>query len=170
MLSDRWQSLVARLFPSSRKHKPTRQSKKQPSRAPRPALERLEDRVNPSPNLQAGGSVHLPFTAAEVEGSAGATVVSTNPQVNPTLLDFTDPTATTADYRVTITWGDGSSDTFLSTNAAAPALVTRTGGEFPGFHVVPTATTANAHVYVEAASGNLFTVQVTDVGSGASTG
>src|SRR5262249_12293448 len=35
---------------------------------------------------------------------------------------------------------------------------------------VPTATTANAHVYEEAASGNIFTVQVTDVGSGATTG
>jgi PKD repeat protein len=137
----------------------------------RPCIEGLENRVTPSSGLQPGGVVHLPFTAGVVEGTAGATVQSGNPLVNPTLLDFTDTgaTATTGDYSVTITWGDGTSDTFLSTSAAAPALVTRTGTT-TSFHVVPRGDTIGAHIYEEAANGNLFTVRVTDVASAATTG
>ncbi len=145
-------------------------SRRKPER--RLNLELLEERVNPSPNIMAGGVIHLPFTAIETEGSAGATVWTGNAAVNPTLLDFTDSTGTTSDYSVTVNWGDGSApQTFLSTNLNAPFLVTTSGGSgMDNFHVVPTSTLANAHIYDEAPAGNQFTITVTDVGSGNSTG
>ncbi len=157
----------------SRRGRPSRRPvvSRRPRRAPL-RFEQLEDRTTPSANLQAGGVIHLPFTALETEGSAGATVVSTNGAVNPTLLDFTDPTGTVNDYNITVNWGDGSApQTFLSTNAAAPWVVTSTGGAGPdNFHVVPTSIVGNAHVYDEAPAGNQIIITVTDVGSGASTG
>src|SRR5262249_17633887 len=135
--------------------------------APKLRAEALESRVNPSSQLQSGGVVHLPFTATEVEGTTGnnsAQVFTGNAQTNPTLLDFTDTgaAATVNDYTVTVTWGDGSASTFAAPYTNAPFAVTRTGLT-SSFHVVPTSVQANAHVYEEAASGNIFTVQVTDV-------
>src|SRR5437763_1299020 len=81
-------------------------------------VEALEIRTVPSAALLPGGTAHLPFTTSETEGTPGATVVSTNADASPTLLDFTDLLGTTADYQVTITWGDGTpASTFLSTDS-----------------------------------------------------
>jgi uncharacterized repeat protein (TIGR01451 family) len=161
----------------SRKSRPLtngRRSKKRPTRY-RLQLEGLEDRLTPSGGLMAGGIVHLPFNADEVEGTTGnnsAQVYAGNAQTNATLLDFTDTgaAATVNDYTVTVTWGDGSSSTASGANGYlnAPFTVTRTGVT-SSFHVVPTATQANAHVYEEAID-SVFTVQVNDNSSAASTG
>jgi hypothetical protein len=122
----------------------------------------------PSANLQPGGVVHLPFTKSEVEGSTGATVVTTNPDVSPSLFDFTDSAGSVTDYRVTVTWGDGSVSTG-SANAAAPFLVMPNG---PGaFQIVPTSALADAHIYEDTRDiGTVFAVQVTDIGTSATTG
>src|SRR5205085_2322490 len=113
------------------------------------------------------GQENLPFTTTETEGTTGATVVTTNPDVNSTLLDFTDilgPTA--AGFSVTITWGDGTpASTFLSTDPNAPVQVVADGTTAFLYHVVLTPEPSDpAHVYDEAPSGNQFTIQVTDVG------
>jgi hypothetical protein len=124
------------------------------------ALESLEDRLTPSSNLQSGGTVTLPFASTVNESTAVAG--------GRTLLQFNDSSGTTADYNVTITWGDGASDTFDSATSGHPAVVSGQGGVFT---VVSTAVAANAHVYQEEVpAGTNFTIQVKDKGSSASTG
>src|SRR5229473_7172047 len=157
-----WISKFLGTTPGSRARKARRGNAKRgilsPSRA-RLRLEMLESRITPSTNLQSGGVVHLPFTTAEVEGTTGnnsAQVFTGNTQVNATLLDFTDTTGSLTDYSVTVTWGDGSADTIVGNAAGGPFTVTGAAGPGPfNFHIVATSTAANAHVYEEAANGNV---------------
>jgi glycosidase len=75
-----------------------------------------------------------------------------------TVATFTDDnlSASAADYRVTVTWGDGQSDTLTAANGGIVD-----GGTVNG---VRTLTVRAAHTYAEDAAGLPFTVAVRDFG------
>src|SRR5579872_4080664 len=69
-------------------------------------IENLEQRTVPSASIQPGGTIFPPFTGTGTEGQQVAN--------GTTLFRFTDPGPydnagnPAADFKATITWGDGS--------------------------------------------------------------
>jgi hypothetical protein len=130
------------------------------------SLESLEDRVVPSASIDHGGIIALPISGIVKEG--------TQVTAGTTLLEFTDhggANVSASDFSATITWGDGSSDT-VDSSGKGPAQIVYVGSFNDGspgstFDVIAT---ANSHIFEEVAAGTKFTVKVTDVGSGNSTG
>ncbi|HXD87863.1 MAG TPA: hypothetical protein VN641_15325, partial [Urbifossiella sp.] len=129
-------------------------------RNPSPArlrIESLESRITPT-GLQPNPVIFQPEVAPAAPLSQEGQAV--RPGEN--LLQFVDTTGPTdlTHLTATITWGDGSPNSVVTSTSAATAQIVNTGGN--NFAVVTLA--AGAHVYEEAAAGTLYTVSVADDG------
>jgi hypothetical protein len=115
-------------------------------------------------NSQANGNTNS-FSVADADLTAGTLTPPSGAvegtQTNSAVLfHFTDanPNATVADYKATVTWGDGTVEDSVNHPTAVQVVANPKGG----FDVV------GSHAYTSAATGMIFKVQVQDQG-GAST-